>query len=186
MTETATFGGGCFWCLEAVFERLDGVERVVSGYAGGRRPDPTYEQVCSGATGHAEVIQVTFDPARISYRELLEFFFAFHDPTTLNAQGPDVGTQYRSIILTASAEQDAVARALVDELRRDDAFGGAAIVTEIRPLDVFWPAEAYHQQYFQRNPAKAYCAAMIAPKVAKLRRSYASRLKPEQPGGSPR
>ena len=182
MTETATFGGGCFWCLEAVFERLQGVERVVSGYAGGRRQHPSYEQVCTGATGHAEVIQVTFDPAQISYRELIELFFAFHDPTTLNAQGPDIGTQYRSIILTGSAEQAATARAVIDELGRDDAFG-APIVSEVVPLDTFWPAEPYHQQYFQRNPARAYCAAMIAPKVAKLRRTYAARLKPEQPLG---
>ena len=182
MIETATFGGGCFWCLEAVFEPLQGVERVVSGYAGGRRSSPTYEQVCSGATGHAEVIQVSFDPERVSYRELVELFFAFHDPTTLNAQGPDVGTQYRSIILTGSGQQEATARAVIAELDRDDAFG-APIVTEVTPLDAFWPAEAYHQQYFQRNPARAYCAAMIDPKVAKLRRSYPARLKPEQPQG---
>jgi peptide-methionine (S)-S-oxide reductase len=178
MTETLTMGGGCFWCLEAVFERLQGVEKVVSGYAGGARANPSYEQVCSGATGHAEVIQVTFDPAVISARELLELFFAFHDPTTLNAQGPDSGTQYRSIILTSSDEQAATARALVAELTAEDAFGDP-IVTEIAPLQMFWPGEAYHQQYFQRNPDKAYCAAMIAPKVAKLRRGYADRLKPE-------
>jgi peptide-methionine (S)-S-oxide reductase len=178
MTETLTVGGGCFWCLEAVFERVQGVERVVSGFAGGRIPNPSYERVCTGATGHAEVIQVTFDPAQIATRDLLELFFAFHDPTTLNAQGPDVGTQYRSIILTNSLEQQAVARGVMAELDREDAFG-APIVTEVVPLDVFWPAEAYHQQYFQRNPARAYCAAMIAPKVAKLRRRYAARLKPE-------
>jgi peptide-methionine (S)-S-oxide reductase len=182
MTATATFGGGCFWCLEAVFERLRGIERVVSGYAGGKIPNPSYERVCTGATGHAEVIQVHFDPAQISYRELVELFFAFHDPTTVNAQGPDVGTQYRSIILTGSAEQAVTARAVIAELGRDDAFG-APIVTEVTPLDVFWPAEAYHQQYFQRNPARAYCAATIAPKLVKLRRSYAARLKPEQSQG---
>lgn len=182
MTEIATFGGGCFWCMEAVFERLQGVERVVSGYAGGRRLNPTYEQVCSGATGHAEVIQVSFDPAEISYRELVELFFAFHDPTTLNSQGPDVGSQYRSIILTSSTDQDATARGVIEALGRDDAFG-APIVTAVTPLDVFWPAEAYHQQYFERNPARAYCAAMIAPKMAKLRLAYAARLKPEQPQG---
>jgi len=185
MTETATFGGGCFWCMETVFERLQGVERVMSGYAGGQRPSPTYEQVCSGTTGHAEVIQVTFDPAVISYRELIELFFAFHDPTTPNAQGPDVGTQYRSIILAQSPDQEAVARDVIAQLGRDDAFG-APIVTEVRTLDTFWPAEAYHQGYFQRNPDKAYCAATIAPKVAKLRRSYAARLKPEQPQGRDR
>lgn len=178
MTETLTVGGGCFWCLETVFERLQGVEGVMSGYAGGRRPNPTYEQVCSGATGHAEVTQITFDPAQISARELLELFFAFHDPTTLNAQGPDVGTQYRSIILTNSPAQEAAARDVIAELERDDVFG-APIVTEVVPLDVFWPAEAYHRQYFQRHPEQAYCAAMIAPKVAKLRRSYAERLKPD-------
>jgi peptide-methionine (S)-S-oxide reductase len=180
MTETATFGGGCFWCMETVFERLQGVERVVSGYAGGQRPNPTYEQVCSGATGHAEVIQVTFDPDVISYRELIELFFAFHDPTTPNAQGPDVGTQYRSIILAHSPEQEVTAREVIAQLGREDAFG-APIVTDVRFLDTFWPAESYHQGYFQRNPDKAYCAATIAPKVAKLRRSYAARLKPEQP-----
>jgi peptide-methionine (S)-S-oxide reductase len=183
MTETLTVGGGCFWCLEAVFERLQGVEKVVSGYAGGKRPNPTYEQVCSGATGHAEVIQITFDPAQITVRELLELFFAFHDPTTVNAQGPDVGTQYRSVVFTNSPAQDAAAREVISELHGEDAFG-APIVTEIAPLDVFWPAEAYHQQYFQRNPAKAYCAAMIGPKVAKLRRGYAARLKPELALGS--
>ncbi|HEY3934586.1 MAG TPA: peptide-methionine (S)-S-oxide reductase MsrA [Gemmatimonadales bacterium] len=178
MSEIATFGGGCFWCLEAIFEPLIGVERVVSGYAGGRIPDPTYERVCGGATGHAEMIQVTFDPAQISYRELLELFFAFHDPTTLNAQGPDAGTQYRSIILTRSPEQDKIARDLIASLTREGVFDGP-IVTAIEPLDIFWPAEEYHQHYYQRNPARAYCAAMIAPKMAKLRRSYASRLKPE-------
>ena len=173
---TATLGGGCFWCLEAIFERLEGVEKVVSGYAGGQRPNPTYEQVCSGATGHAEVIQVTFDPAVIAYRDLLEVFFAFHDPTTLNAQGPDVGTQYRSIILTDSPAQEAIARELVAQLTSENVFG-APIVTEIRPLDTFWPGEAYHQQYYRRNPDRAYCSAMIAPKVAKLRRAWAGKLK---------
>ena len=177
MTEQATFGGGCFWCLEAVFAPLNGVERVVSGYAGGQRSAPTYEQVCSGATGHAEVIQVTFDPAVISYRELLELFFAFLDPTTLNAQGPDVVTQYRSIILTHSAEQEATARSVIAALGRDSAFD-APIVTQITPLQAFWPAEEYHQQYYQRNPARAYCTAMIAPKMAHLRQRYAQRLKP--------
>jgi peptide-methionine (S)-S-oxide reductase len=182
MTETLTLGGGCFWCLEAVFERLQGVEKVVSGYAGGARPDPSYEQVCSGATGHAEVIQVTFDPAVISTRELLELFFAFHDPTTLNAQGPDRGTQYRSIILTNSPAQEAEARAVVADLAREATFDDP-IVTQIEPLERFWPAEPYHQQYFRRNPVKAYCAAMIAPKLAKLRQRYAARVKPE---GAPR
>ena len=181
-TETATVAGGCFWCLEAVFERLQGVAKVVSGYAGGDLPRPTYQMVCSGMTGHAETVSVTFDPTVLSYADLLRIFFAFHDPTTVNAQGPEVGTQYRSIILTGSAEQAVTARAVIAELGRDDAFG-APIVTEVTPLDVFWPAEAYHQQYFQRNPARAYCAATIAPKLVKLRRSYAARLKPEQPQG---
>jgi len=181
MTETAVFGGGCFWCLEPVFERLAGVERVVSGYAGGHAASPSYEQVCGGATGHAEVIQVIFDPARISYRDLLRFFFAFHDPTTLNAQGPDVGTQYRSIILTTSPEQATTAREVIAAHERDGTFD-APIVTEVRPLDVFWPAEAYHQHYFERHPDQAYCAAMIPPKLAKLRRHYADRLKPDATG----
>jgi len=176
--ETATLAGGCFWCLEAVFERLIGVERVVSGYAGGSVPNPTYEDVCSGMTGHAEVVQVTFDPAVISYRELLEILFAFHDPTTLNRQGPDTGTQYRSAIFYGSEEQAAVAREVIAELEAKRLFG-APIVTEVTPLTVFYPAEAYHQQYFQRNPANAYCSATIPPKLAKLRTKYASRLKPE-------
>lgn len=176
MTEQITMGGGCFWCMEAIFERLQGVERVVSGYAGGTVPNPSYERVCGGATGHAEVIQVTFDPAVISLKELLEFFFAFHDPTTLNAQGPDTGTQYRSVVYTNSPEQETTARAVVGQLERDGTFDDP-IVTEVRPLDVFYPAEQYHQQYFQRNPDKAYCAAMIAPKVSKLRSKYGTRLK---------
>lgn len=178
MTETLTVGGGCFWCMATIFERLRGVEKVVSGYSGGIRQNPTYEQVCSGATGHAEVTQITFDPTQIGTHDLIELFFAFHDPTTLNAQGGDVGTQYRSVIFTNSLEQERVARDVVAELTREDAFG-APIVTAIAPLEKFWPAEAYHQEYFQRNPDKAYCAATIAPKVVKLRRDYASRLKAE-------
>lgn len=178
MTETITFGGGCFWCIEAVFDRLLGVERVQSGYAGGHAQNPTYEQVCSGRTGHAEVTQVSFDPAVISLRELLEFFFAFHDPTTVNAQGPDVGAQYRSVILTTSPEQERVAREVIAQLTRDDAFN-APIVTEVKPLDAFWPAEAYHRDYYDNHPEQAYCAATIAPKVSKLRRKYGARLKPE-------
>jgi peptide-methionine (S)-S-oxide reductase len=176
MRETATFGGGCFWCTEAVFEQLQGVDTVVPGYAGGRAAKPSYEQVCGGTTGHAEVVQVTFDPAVISYRELLEFHFAFHDPTTLNAQGPDTGTQYRSIILTSSPEQETTARALIAEHAGVDTFG-APIVTEVKPLDVFWPAEAYHHHYYQRNPERGYCAATITPKMSKLRGKYAERLK---------
>jgi len=176
MTEIATLAGGCFWCLEAVFERLDGVERVVSGYIGGRLPDPTYHAVCSGLTGHAEAVQVHFDPARVSYRELLEIFFAFHDPTTLNRQGPDVGTQYRSAIFIHSPAQETTARAVIAELTAASVFDHP-IVTEVVPAPVFYPAEPYHQQYFQRNPSQAYCQAMIAPKVAKLRVKYSARLR---------
>ena len=174
--EVATLGGGCFWCLEAVFERVEGVEKVVSGYAGGRLPDPTYEAVCSGLTGHAEVVQVTFDPAILSYRELLDLFFAFHDPTTLDRQGDDVGTQYRSAIYYHSPEQERTARDVIERLTRDGTWDDP-IVTEVAPLDRFYPAEEYHQQYFQRNPARMYCQAVVAPKVAKLRREYAARLK---------
>lgn len=176
-TATATFGGGCFWCLEAVFERLAGVVSVDSGYAGGERPSPSYEQVCTGATGHAEVIRVTFDPAAISYAELLEVFFAFHDPTTLNRQGPDSGTQYRSIILTESPAQAAEATAIVARLAREGVFDDP-IVTEIVPLTQFWPAEAHHRQYYRRHPDQAYCQATIAPKVAKLRSAWTHRLAP--------
>ncbi len=175
-TEQATFAGGCFWCLEAVFERLRGVERVVSGYTGGSVPSPTYEQVCSGATGHAEAVQITFDPEVISYRELLDFFFAFHDPTTRDRQGPDVGTQYRSAIFTHSPAQEAAAREAIAELERAGTWG-APVVTQIAPLGRFYPAEEYHQEYFRRNPERMYCQAVVAPKVAKLRREYAERLK---------
>lgn len=174
--EQAVFGGGCFWCLEAIFERLDGVGAVVSGYSGGARPSPSYEQVCSGATGHAEVIEISFDPAVRSYRELVELFFAFHDPTTRNRQGPDSGTQYRSVIFTTTVEQLATAHEVIATLTRDGVFD-APIVTDVLPLERFWPAEADHQQYFQRNPDRAYCAAMIAPKVAKLRQRYAAVVK---------
>lgn len=176
--EVATLGGGCFWCLEPVFMQLRGVHEAISGYAGGAIANPTYEAVCAGKTGHAEVVQVTFDPADISYRELLELFFAFHDPTTPNRQGPDAGTQYRSIILAHNAEQERTARALITELDREHVFG-SRIVTEVVPFVTFWPAENYHQRYFDRNPERSYCSAMIAPKMAKLRRSWSERLKPE-------
>ncbi len=159
-----------------MFERLKGVERVVSGYTGGHAPAPSYELVCSGATGHAEAIQVTFDPEVISYRDLLDIFFAFHDPTTLNRQGADVGTQYRSAIFTHSPEQDATAREAIADLERDEAWDGR-IVTELAPLGEFFPAEEYHQEYFRRNPQRMYCQAVVAPKVGKLRRDYAARLK---------
>jgi peptide-methionine (S)-S-oxide reductase len=175
--EVATLAGGCFWCLEAVFEQLRGVERVVSGYAGGRVPNPTYTQVCSGTTGHAEVIQVTFDPSVIAYRDLLEVFFAFHDPTTLNRQGNDTGTQYRSAIFVHSPEQERVAREVVADLARHGAFDGP-IVTEVSSLEGFHPAEDYHQGYYQQNQSQPYCRATITPKMAKLRAKYAARLKP--------
>jgi peptide-methionine (S)-S-oxide reductase len=176
--ETATLGGGCFWCLEPVFMRLRGVQGVVSGYAGGAIANPSYDAVCTGRTGHAEVVQVTFDPAEISYRELLELFFAFHDPTTLNRQGPDTGTQYRSIIVAHTEDQARIARALIAELDLDHTFA-SRIVTEVVPFMTFWPAENHHQRYFDRNPERTYCSAVIAPKMAKLRRSWSERLKPE-------
>ena len=174
--EVATLGGGCFWCLEAVFERVEGVLDVTSGYAGGRRPAPTYEQVCSGATGHAEVVQVRFDPGTVGYRDLLEIFFAIHDPTTLNRQGADVGTQYRSAIYFGSDEQRDAARALIAELDAQEIWDGP-IVTEVTPLETFWPAEEYHREYFRRNPAQPYCQVVVAPKVAKFRQRFAHRLR---------
>ena len=167
-TEIATLAGGCFWCLEAVFEQLEGVERVASGYTGGKRPNPTYEQVCSGTSGHAEAVQVSFDPARISYHDLLEIFFAFHDPTTLNRQGPDTGPQYRSAIFHHSLEQRATAEQVIAALTEAGTFD-APIVTEVTPFTAFYEAEGYHQGYFRRNPSQPYCRAMVAPKVAKLR-----------------
>jgi peptide-methionine (S)-S-oxide reductase len=176
MHEIATFAGGCFWCQEAVFQPLKGVEQVVSGYLGGRMPNPSYEAVCSGMTGHAEAIQLRFDPEQISYRELLELFFAFHDPTTLNRQGPDEGTQYRSAIFYHSPEQQAEAERMIRELAAAQTFD-APIVTQVVPAETFYPAEQYHQDYYRNNPDKAYCRAMITPKVAKLRLKYADRLK---------
>jgi len=174
--ETATLGGGCFWCLEAVYDELKGVEDVVSGYTGGARPNPTYEQVCSGATGHAEVVQVTFDPAVVSFRDILNVFFTIHDPTTLNRQGADIGTQYRSAIFTHSTEQAETARTAIADLAAKKVWANP-IVTEITPLDAFYPAEDYHQEYFARNPNQGYCRAVIAPKVVKFRKQYLERLK---------
>ncbi len=174
--ETATLGGGCFWCVEAVLQRLEGVESVSPGYAGGSVSSPTYEQVCGGGTGHAEVARVVFDPDRVSYRELLEVFFATHDPTTPDRQGNDVGPQYRSIILYESDAQRETAERVISALEDEGVFG-APIVTEVVPLERFWPAEDYHRDYFDRNPDQPYCRAVIAPKVAKLRRKYADRLK---------
>lgn len=175
-TATATLGGGCFWCLEAVFERLEGVASVTSGYAGGHVEDPTYREVCGGRTGHAEVVRIAFDPAVIGYGELLEIFFATHDPTTPNRQGHDTGPQYRSIILYEDEAQRETARGVMDGLARDGVFD-APIVTELEPLDRFYPAETYHQEYYRNNPSQPYCRAVIDPKVAKLRQKYASRLK---------
>ena len=174
--ETATLGGGCFWCLEAVYDELKGVVDVVSGYAGGHTPNPTYEQVCSGATGHVEVVQVTFDPAVVSYRDLLNIFFSIHDPTTLNRQGADVGTQYRSAVFTHSAAQEQTAREVIADLEAKRLWSNP-IVTEITPLEKFYPAEDYHQEYFANNPYQGYCRVVIAPKVAKFRKQYLERLK---------
>jgi peptide-methionine (S)-S-oxide reductase len=174
--EVATLGGGCFWCLEAVFELLRGVEKVESGYAGGRVADPTYRQVCSGDTGHAEVVQVTFDPAGISYGDLLDVFFAFHDPTTLNRQGADVGTQYRSAIFYHSPEQKQIAEQKIAELNRAGVWE-EPVVTEVVPLETFYRAEDYHQGYYRQNPGQGYCRVVIAPKVAKLRKQLAEKLK---------
>lgn len=175
-TELATLGGGCFWCLEAVFLDLKGVRRVVSGYAGGSVPDPSYEDVCTGRTGHAEVVQVEFDPALVSYRDLLEVFFSIHDPTTLNRQGADLGTQYRSVIFHHSPEQERTAREVIAELERNRLWD-QPIVTEVKPAPAFYPAEAYHQDYFRRNPGQAYCRVVIAPKVARFRTQHLARLK---------
>lgn len=174
-TETATLGGGCFWCLEAVYQELQGVERVASGYAGGHVADPTYEQVCSGRTGHAEVVQVEFDPERISFRELLEVFFVIHDPTTANRQGADVGPQYRSIILYHSPGQREDAERLIGEMEAEGAYGGSPIVTELEPLDVLYPAEEHHRDYYRRHPERAYCQVVIDPKLAKFRERFAEK-----------
>lgn len=176
LPETITLGGGCFWCLEAVYSELAGVTKVVSGYSGGKLPHPSYDLVCTGMTGHAEVVQLQYDPGQISTREILEVFFSIHDPTTLNRQGADVGTQYRSIILYDTSEQKNIAQKLIYELERDKVWN-QPIVTEIQPFAVFYPAEAYHQHYFARNPWQGYCQAVISPKMAKFRRKFAKRLK---------
>ena len=176
MTETATLAGGCFWCLEAAFQQLKGVSSVTSGYAGGTVPNPTYEAVCTGRTGHAEVTRVEFDPAVISYRDLLDVFFTIHDPTTLNQQGADVGTQYRSAIFYQSPQQERVAREVIAQLETTHVWDDP-IVTEVVPLDVFYPAESYHRDYYNRNQNQPYCRAVIAPKVAKLRKHFLEKLK---------
>lgn len=175
-TELATLGGGCFWCLEAVFQDVKGVERVVSGYAGGTTPNPSYEEVCTGRTGHAEVVQVTFDPATLSYRDVLQVFFAIHDPTTLNRQDADTGTQYRSAIFVHGAEQEAVAREVIADLDQTGVWD-SPIVTEVTHLTAFYPAEGYHQEFYRRNPGQSYCRVVIAPKVAKFRTEHLARLK---------
>ena len=175
MSEVATFGGGCFWCVEAAFQQLRGIEKIVSGYAGGARPNPTYEQVCTGATGHAEVAQITFDPSVISYRDMLGVLFTIHDPTTLNRQGNDVGTQYRSVIFHHSPEQERIARETIAQLEREKVFDDP-IVTEVLPLPAFYPAEDYHRDYYNRNPNQPYCVAVVASKVAKVRKAYFDRL----------
>src|SRR5579859_1105450 len=174
--EIATLAGGCFWCLEAVYADLDGVLRVESGYAGGTVPNPSYQQVCAGTTGHAEVVQVTFDPRVLSYRDLLEVFFNIHDPTTLNRQGHDIGTQYRSAIYYHSPQQKATAEQTIRELSEARRFANP-IVTEVAPLTAFYKAEPYHQEYFAHNPFQPYCQAVVGPKVAKFRKQYRERLK---------
>ena len=174
--ETATLAGGCFWCLEAVFAEVEGVEKVVSGYTGGHSVNPSYDQVCSGHTGHAEAVQVHFDPNNTSYREILEIFFSIHDPTTLNRQGADIGTQYRSAIFYQDEEQKATAEKIIAELNQERLWK-SAIVTQLAPLAEFYPAEAYHQEYFSNHPEQGYCQVVISPKVSKFRKKWASRLK---------
>jgi len=176
LQDRATLAGGCFWCLEAVFDGLRGVESVESGYAGGPRPNPTYEQVCAGTTGHAEVVRVEYDPEVISYRDLLNVFFSIHDPTTLNRQGADAGTQYRSAIFYHSPEQKATAEGVIRELEGQKLWNDP-IVTEVTELQTFYPAEDYHRDYFARNPGQGYCNVVIAPKVAKFRQQYTEKLK---------
>jgi peptide-methionine (S)-S-oxide reductase len=175
-TETATLGGGCFWCLEAVYQELKGVLQVESGYTGGQVPDPTYEQVCGGTTGHAEVVRVTFDRDVVSYRELLEIFFTIHDPTTLNRQGNDVGTQYRSVIYYHSPEQLDTARHVIAEMAN---VWDAPIVTEVSPAETYYKAEPYHQNYFRQHPLQGYCAFVVAPKLEKFRKIFAEKVKAE-------
>ena len=174
--ETATLAAGCFWCVEAVFDDLVGVEDVVSGYSGGHKDNPTYQEVCSETTGHAEVVHVRFDPERLSYADLLRVYFTVHDPTTLNRQGGDVGTSYRSAIFYHSPEQKASAEDVIKEIAAAAIYDNP-IVTEVTAFDKFWPAEDYHQEYFLNNPNQPYCAAVVAPKVAKFRKKFADRLK---------
>ncbi|MBA2251323.1 MAG: peptide-methionine (S)-S-oxide reductase MsrA [Nitrospirales bacterium] len=172
----ATLAGGCFWCLEAVYDHMKGVESVESGYMGGPKPNPSYEEVCSGRTGHAEVVQLTFDSKTVGFRDILEVFFAIHDPTTLNQQGNDVGTQYRSAIFYHSPEQKKAAEEIIAELTKEQLYNGP-IVTEVVPTGPFYIAEDYHQEYFARNPFQPYCSYVVGPKLAKFRKSFAEKLK---------
>src|SRR5262245_41945836 len=174
--ETATLAGGCFWCLEAVYDQMKGVVSVESGYIGGHTSNPTYEAVCSGRTGHAEAVRITFDPAIVSFRELLEVFFVIHDPTTLNRQGHDVGTQYRSAIFYHSVEQKQIAEEVIQRLTKEQIYPNP-LVTEVVPAGTWYEAEPYHQEYFARNPFQGYCSAVVGPKVIKFRKQFASRLK---------
>jgi peptide-methionine (S)-S-oxide reductase len=174
--EVATLGGGCFWCVEPIYNDLRGVESAISGYAGGHVPNPTYQIICTGRSGHAEVIQITYDPNEISYKEILQIFFTVHDPTTLNRQGNDVGTQYRSVIYTHDEGQRAIADEVFAEVTAEGVYPNP-LVTEITPLDIFYPAEDYHQEYLENNPNQPYCQFVVAPKVSKFRKKYADRLK---------
>jgi len=176
--EKATFGTGCFWCTEALYETLDGVIDAVSGYEGGQKPDPSYKEVCTGTTGHAECVEVTYDPAKVTYTELLQAFFRSHDPTTLNRQGADVGTQYRSVIFYHNDEQKHLAETAKTELNKAGAYS-SPIVTEISPAETFYPAESYHQSYFAKNPNQGYCAFVIAPKLDKFKKVFQEKLKTE-------
>lgn len=173
-TEMATLGGGCFWCLEAVYQEMNGVQSVESGYTGGKVENPSYEQICGGMTGHAEVVRVFFDPEVVSYREILEVFFTIHDPTTLNRQGNDIGTQYRSVIYYHSPEQEATAKQVIAAMAK---VWGAPIVTELSPAEKYYKAEDYHQNYFRQNPNQGYCAFVVAPKVVKFRQTFANKVK---------
>lgn len=176
--ETAVLGGGCFWCLEAVFEQVQGVRSVISGYCGGRQANPSYAEVCEGDTGHAEVVQLKFDPTELSFPDLLKIFFTIHDPTTLNRQGNDVGTQYRSVIFSQSPEQEREAKEVIAELDQQQIWD-AAIVTQVVSAQPFYPADEYHQHYFRKHPDQGYCAVVVSPKVTKFRKRFTPLLKPE-------
>ena len=177
MKELATLGGGCFWCIEAIYQIVEGITSITSGYSGGHVNNPTYQQVCMGNTGHAEVVQLEFDPEIISYQHILEIFFTVHDPTSLNRQGADVGTQYRSIILYHSADQEKTAREVIAQLEQEKSFN-SPIVTEVEKLETFFPAEEYHQKYFERNPYQGYCRIVISPKFNKFKKQYQSKELP--------